>query len=152
MRIWASFSVLAAMALMVAGCLETTSNHYVVYEPGTSERAKTASASEHAKVQSKQMPSAAAKNAVADSVRADLRGNCLLEHGGLLGGGETVTKQCDCYATGMVKTMGKDDLDLYAQYKVLSTLSVARPEDVKKQCGFQHIPSSRGKLPPQPNT
>ncbi len=137
------------IALTVAACLETTSNHYVVYEPGTEQRAKSAP-----KAVTKQTAAAAAKSAgaLSDSVRADLRGNCLMEHGGLLGAGETVTKQCDCFASGIVKTMSKDDLDLYAQYKVLSTLSVAKPEDVKKQCGFVHIPSSRGKQPPPPGS
>jgi len=128
------------VALTAAACLETTSNHYAVYEPGTNQRAKA-----EPKSSAKQPASAAAQT---DSVRADLRGNCLMEHGGLLGAGETVTKQCDCYASGIVKTMGKDDLDLYSQYKVLSTLGVAKPEEVKKQCGFAHIPSSRGKPPP----
>jgi hypothetical protein len=137
------------LALTAAACLETTSNHYVVYEPGTEQRAKSGS-----KAATKQTAAAAAKSAGAltESVRADLRGNCLMEHGGLLGAGETVTKQCDCFASGIVKTMSKDDLDLYAQYKVLSTLSVAKPEDVKKQCGFAHIPSSRGKQPPPPGS
>jgi hypothetical protein len=139
----------AFVALTTAACLETTSNHYAVYEPGTNQRAKV-----EPKAAAKQTAAAAAKsaNALTDSVRADLRGNCLMEHGGLLGAGETVTKQCDCYATGMVKTMGKDDLDLYSQYKVLSTLGVAKPEDMKKQCGFAHIPSSRGKQPPPPGS
>jgi hypothetical protein len=135
------------VALTAAACLETTSNHYAVYEPGTNQRARA-----EPKSAAKQQPAAAANSARADSVRADLRGNCLMEHGGLLGAGETVTKQCDCYASGMVKTMGKDDLDLYSQYKVLSTLGVAKPEDVKQQCGFAHIPSSRGKQPPPPGS
>ncbi len=134
-------ALLCVICVVTAGCLETTGNHYVVYEPGTSQRA-TASAKTGA--------AAAGKSAPTDNVRAELRGNCLMEHGGLFGGGETVTKQCDCYASGIVKTMSKDDLELYAQYKVLSTLGVAKPEDVKKQCGFAHIPSSRGKLPPPP--
>jgi hypothetical protein len=136
------------LALMVAACLETTSNHYVVYEPGTEQRAKSGP-----KATTKQTAAAAkSAGALTESVRADLRGNCLMEHGGLLGAGETVTKQCDCFASGIVKTMSKDDLDLYAQYKVLSTLSVAKPEDVKKQCGFAHVPSSRGKQPPPPGS
>jgi hypothetical protein len=135
----------ALVALTAAACLETTSNHYAVYEPGTNHRIKS-----EPKSAAKQP--AAAKSAQSDSVRADLRGNCLMEHGGLLGAGETVTKQCDCFASGIVKTMSKDDLDLYSQYKVLSTLSVAKPEDVKKQCGFVHIPSSRGKQPPPPGS
>lgn len=137
----------ALVALTTAACLETTGNHYVVYEPGTNQRAKA-----EPKAAARQPSNAAVKSALTDSVRADLRGNCLMEHGGLLGAGETVTKQCDCYASGIVKTMGKDDLDLYSQYKVLSTLGVAKPEDVKKQCGFAHIPSSRGKLPPPPES
>jgi hypothetical protein len=142
MRVAVRVCVLALVAFTTAACLATGGTQYVVYEPGTSERAKAAP---------KQTSSAAAKSSLGDSVRADLRSNCLLEHGGLLGAGETVTKQCECYASGMLKTMGKDDLELYAQYKVLSTLSVAKPEDVKKQCGFQHIPSSRGKAtPPAP--
>lgn len=143
LRVWA----VTLMALATAACLETTGNQYVVYEPGTNQRARA-----EPKAAARQPSDAAAKSALTDSVRADLRGNCLMEHGGLLGAGETVTKQCDCYASGIVKTMGKDDLDLYSQYKVLSTLGVAKPEDVKKQCGFAHIPSSRGKLPPPPES
>jgi hypothetical protein len=147
MSVVARVCAVALLALTAAACLETTSNHYVVYEPGTDQRAKSG-----IKVAAKQPSIAAAKSAQTDSVRAELRSNCLLEHGGLLGAGETVTKQCDCFASGIVKTMNKDDLDLYAQYKVLSTLSVAKPEDVKKQCGFAHIPSSRGKQPPPPGS
>jgi hypothetical protein len=142
MRVAVRVCVIALLAFTAAACLATGGTQYVVYEPGTNERAKASP---------KQSAANAAKSSVADNVRADLRSNCLLEHGGLFGGGETVTKQCDCYASGILKTMGKDDLELYSQYKVLSTLSVARPEDVKKQCGFQHIPSSRGKAaPPAP--
>lgn len=141
-------SALGLLALTLVACI--TDNSYVVYEAGTDQRAKSASKSaskETSKAAPKQS-AASAKSALTDSVRADLRGNCLMEHGGLFGGGETVTKQCDCYAAGIVKTMSRDDLDLYSQYKVLSTLSVAKPEDVKKQCGFTHIPSPRGSRVP----
>lgn len=141
-------SAFLSVSLALAACV-TDNNSYVVYEPGTDQRAKSSTKAEP-RVAQKQPSGAAAKSTLSDSVRADLRGNCLLEHGGLLGGGETVTKQCECYATGIVKTMSMDDLDLYSRYKVLSTLSVARPEDVKKQCGFKEIPSSRGRQPPPP--
>jgi hypothetical protein len=136
------------VALALVACV-TDNNTYVVYEPGTDQRAKAKPAAKsEPKTAAKQPSAASAKAALSDSVRADLRGNCLMEYGGLFGGGEKVTKQCDCYASGIIKTMSKDDLDLYAQYKVLSTLSVAKPEDVKKQCGFQYIPSTRGQRVP----
>ena len=123
---------LAAVLLGVtlAGCLSTGSDNYVVYEPGTSQKAKASAAKKSA---------AAAKPDLAGGVRAQLQGGCVLEHGGLLGGGEKIAKQCECFAGGVVKTMRKDDLEFYAQYKILPTLSVARPLDVKKQCGIAGV-------------
>ena len=47
-------------------------------------------------------------------MRADLKNNCVVEHGGLLGGSEKIARQCDCYAAGMVETMGQNDIEFYA--------------------------------------
>ena len=125
----------AALALALAGCLETTSNNYAVYEPGTTQRAKAA-------------PKVPAKSNPALSVRADLKNNCVVEHGGLLGGGEKIARQCDCYAAGMVKTMGQNDIEFYAQYKVISTLGVANPTDVKSKCGIAVVEGGNRQPPP----
>ena len=128
----------AALAVTLAGCLETTSNNYVVYEPGTTQRAKAASKKE----------AVLAKSNPALSVRADLKNNCVVEHGGLLGGGEKIARQCDCFAAGMVETMGQNDIEFYAQYKVVSTLGVANPADVKKKCGIAVVEGGNRQPPP----
>lgn len=132
----------AALAVALAGCLETTGNNYVVYEPGTTQRAKTTS-TKTATVTAKANPSA--------TVRAELKSACELEHGGLLGGGEKVARQCDCYAVNLMKTMGQNDREFYAQYKVMPTLGVAKPEDVKKQCGIALVEGG-DRLPPPPGS
>ncbi len=117
-------ALVLALSLALAGCLETTGGAAV--QPVS---AKTSAPS------AKQPGPAAAKASLAQQVRADLLNGCLREHGGLFGG-EKVQSQCTCYAEGMLKTMGKDDLEFYLRYKVIPTLSTARPENVKKTCGI----------------
>lgn len=92
----------------------------------------------------------AAKMNLAEQVRARLHGKCMNEHGGVLRADDKLGKQCDCYAGAVVKSMSKDDQEFYSQYGVVPTLTAARPDDVKKQCGIAVLDRSgpRGKLPP----
>jgi predicted metalloprotease len=86
-------------------------------------------------------------------VRARLLSECVTQHGKAFGGNEKLEKQCDCFAGVVVKSMSKDDREFYSQYGVVPTLTAARPDDVKKQCGINVIDNSgsRAKYPP-PNS
>ena len=141
MMIAVRFALLGVICAFAAACLETTGNNYVVYEPGTSQRATSA----------KKTSPATAKANPAPAVRAELKSACELEHGGLLGGGEKIARQCDCYAAGMVETMGQNDIEFYAQYKSISTLGVANPVDVKKKCGIA-VAEGGNRQPPPPGS
>jgi hypothetical protein len=59
-------------------------------------------------------------------------------------------QQCECFAGTVAKSMRRDDQEFYTQYGVVPTLTAARPDDVKKQCGIAVIDrsGSRGRLPP----
>jgi hypothetical protein len=63
---------------------------------------------------------------------------------------DKLEKQCDCFVGAVVKSMSKDDREFYTQYNVVPTLTAARPNDVKKQCGITVIDQSgpRAKYPP----
>jgi hypothetical protein len=91
-----------------------------------------------------------AKLNLAEEVRARLHRECKSEHGGVLRADEKLGKQCDCFAGTVVKSMQKDEQEFYTQYGVVPTLSVARPNDVKKQSGISDLDRTgpREKLPP----
>ena len=128
----------AALSVLLSGCLATTDN-YVVYEPGTNERMKVSAA----KSASATAPAKRSETKPAERLRAELKNICVVKHAGSPGGREKTSRQCDCYAGGMLKTMGKNDLEYYAQYKLIPTLGVARPEDVEKQCGIRPVQSAQ---------
>jgi hypothetical protein len=117
----------ALLPFALASCVETTgTTQYFV--PGSAPAAKAGGR--------------------ADQVRAALENSCRGDSGTIFSDG-AIAKQCGCYATTMVKSMSKEDLEFYATYNVVPTLTAARPEDVKKQCGIAFIPGAgpKAKLP-----
>lgn len=97
-----------------------------------------------------QKSSPATKMNLAEQVRARLHGECMSEHGKIMRTDGSLGKQCDCFAGTVVKSMGKEDQEFYSQYGVVPTLTAARPDDVKKQCGIEVLDRSgpRAKYPP----
>ena len=107
----------AFLPLALAACLETTGGpQYFV--PGAAPAAKTSGGT--------------------DQIRAKLENSCR-EDSGTIFSDAAIAKQCGCYATTMLKSMSKEDLDFYATYSQVPTLTAARPEDVKKRCGMTLI-------------
>jgi hypothetical protein len=86
----------------------------------------------------------------AQDVRARLESQCIDESGAIIRTDEKIGKQCGCYASTMMKSMSKEDLDFFSTYGVVPTLHNARPDDVRKQCGLAVTTylGPRGKLPP----
>ena len=128
-----NFLTTALISIGLAACLVAGPN-YVVYD-APQKAGKSAPA---------------AKLNLAEEVHARLHRECMNEHGGVLRADEKLGKQCDCFAGTVVKSMRKDDQEFYSQYGVVPTLSAARPDDVKKQCGIAILDRSgpRAKLPP----
>jgi hypothetical protein len=125
------------LPVVLAGCLETANPEP---KPVTATSARSKGKSE---------PPAAVQTG---QVRQRLHADCIVEVGGLLGADEKRSKQCDCYADAIVKALRKEDLDFYLTYNIVPTLTVAKPDEVKKSCGITVIdqPGTRGKLaPPQ---
>jgi hypothetical protein len=85
-----------------------------------------------------------------DDTRVRLHAQCMEEAADPLRLDARISKQCDCYAAGVLKTMDKEARDFYATYGIVPTLAAVRPNDVKKQCGLAVNDGSgaRGKLPP----
>ena len=135
--VWRALSVFLVSASLAA-CLETV---------GTPEVSAT-------KPAAKPGPKSATAASPADGaaqVRARLLSECVSEHGKMIGvDKDKLEKQCDCFAGAVVKSMSKDDREFYTQYNVVPTLTAARPNDVKKQCGITVIDQSgpRAKYPP----
>lgn len=127
-----NFLTTALVSIGLAACLVAGPN-YVVYD-APQKAGKSAQA---------------AKLNLAEKVRARLLRECMSEHGRVLRADEKLGKQCDCFAEAVVKSMRKDDQEFYSQYGVVPTLSVAHPDDVKKQCGIAVLDRSgpRAKLP-----
>jgi hypothetical protein len=135
--LWRALSIFLVSASLAA-CLETV---------GTPEVSAT-------KPAVKLGPKSASTASPADGavqVRARLLSECVSEHGKIVGVDKgKLEKQCDCFAGAVVQSMSKDDREFYTQYNVVPTLTAARPNDVKKQCGIIVIDQSgpRAKYPP----
>ncbi|HEY7457710.1 MAG TPA: hypothetical protein VH765_03055 [Xanthobacteraceae bacterium] len=118
-------AVLTPIAL--AACLETASvpQYYV---PDSTPSAKTTSG--------------------IDQIRTRLDNSCREDSGAVFPDAALI-KQCDCFASTMLKQMSKEDREFYVTYNEIPTLSVSRPDDVKKRCGMAVFPSTgpRAKLP-----
>ena len=79
-------------------------------------------------------PFAATANPV-EQARGKIQQTCAYEPAGYFGvGAANVQERCGCYAAGVVKLMSKDELDYYANYGLIPTLSKDKYDDVKKRC------------------
>jgi hypothetical protein len=107
-----------AMSLGLAACLETINFRDATLSPAAS---------------------GASKANAPGQVRAQLRTECLRDEDTSIFGiaDEKISKQCDCYADGLIKSMRKEDITFFQTYGVVPTLTAARPEDVRKRCGLQ---------------
>jgi hypothetical protein len=131
---------LLLVAFTITACIETVGTRYEVEgTKGSAKAATKAPAKAPAKSAAGTAPAKAAPakkmNLVAE-VRQRLQADCIREHGGLLGGGEKIAAQCECFSGTMMKAMARADLEFFMQYNVVPTLGGTRPNDVKKQCGL----------------
>jgi hypothetical protein len=133
MRVAFNLLTAAVISIVLGACLVAGPN-YVVYD-APQKAGKAAAAS---------------KMSLAEQVRNRLHGECMNEHGKTLLPDDQLDKQCDCFAGTVVKSMSKDDREFYTQYNEVPTLTAARPNDVKRQCGITVIDQSgpRAKYPP----
>lgn len=133
MRLLVNVLSAGLISIGLAACLVSGPN-YVVYEP---------------EPKAGRTKAAAPKMSLAEDVRARLYGECMSEHGRIVRTDDKLEQQCECFAGTVAKSMRRDDQEFYAQYGVVPTLSAARPDDVKKQCGIAVIDrsGSRGRLP-----
>lgn len=114
------------LSLGLAACLETFSSPE--YSPTASRTAKANTS---------------------DQVRQRLRSECLRDEGQVFRPSGDVSKQCECYADGVARSMSRDDLAFYAQYGVIPTLTAARPEDVRRRCGLEvRLAGPKRSVPP----
>lgn len=91
-------------------------------------------------------PFAATSN-LPDQARGKIRETCAYEPASYFGvGTANVQERCACYATGVVKLMSKEELDYYASYGLIPTLSKDKYDEVKKRCAAGiDIPAPGGK-------
>jgi hypothetical protein len=79
-------------------------------------------------------PFAATSNPM-EQARGKIQQTCALEPANYFGVGTgNVQERCACYASGVVKLMNKDELDYYANYGLIPTLSKDKYDEVKKTC------------------
>jgi hypothetical protein len=80
-------------------------------------------------------PFAATSSNLPDQARGEIEKTCAYEPAKYFGVGTTkVQERCACYASGVVKLMSKEELDYYASYGLIPTLSKDKYDDVKKRC------------------
>ena len=80
-------------------------------------------------------PFAAAPSNLADQARGKIEQTCAYEPATYFGVGTTrVQERCACYAAGVVKLMSKEELDYYAAYGLIPTLSRDKYDEVKSRC------------------
>ncbi len=56
-------------------------------------------------------------------------------------GASNMQERCACYASGVVKLMSKDEVDYYANYGLIPTLSKDKYDEVKNRCAAGNTPS-----------
>ena len=80
-------------------------------------------------------PFAATSSNLTDQARGEIEKTCAYEPAKYFGVGTTkVQERCACYAAGVVKLMSKEELDYYATYGLIPTLSKDKYDEVKKRC------------------
>ncbi|MCC6948672.1 MAG: hypothetical protein IT539_12970 [Bradyrhizobiaceae bacterium] len=118
--------VAVLLSVGLAACFETVSP-----DP------KPASASSRSAKTAKSAPAAALATAnAAEQVRQRIRSECGVEVGGLFGADDKGAKQCDCYANAVVKALRTEDFEYYLTYNIVPTLTITKPDDLKKACGI----------------
>ena len=97
-------------------------------------------------------PFAATSN-LTEQARGMVQQTCAYEPAKYFGVGTTnVQERCACYATGVVKLMNKDELDYYAAYGLIPTLSKDKYEEVKNRCAAgTNVPAPGDKPQKQKN-
>jgi hypothetical protein len=91
-------------------------------------------------------PFAATSN-LTEQARGKIQQTCVYEPAKYFGVGTTnVQERCACYAMGVVKLMSKDELDYYANYGLIPTLSKDKYDEVKNRCAAGiNVPAPGGK-------
>jgi hypothetical protein len=92
-------------------------------------------------------PFAAASSSLTDQARGKIEQTCAYEPATYFGVGTTkVQERCACYAAGVVKLMSKEELDYYAAYGLIPTLSRDKYNEVKSRCAAGiDVPAPAGK-------
>jgi hypothetical protein len=82
-----------------------------------------------------------------EQARGKIQQTCVYEPAKYFGVGTTnVQERCACYAMGVVKLMSKDELDYYANYGLIPTLSKDKYDEVKNRCAAGiNVPAPGGK-------
>jgi hypothetical protein len=84
-------------------------------------------------------PFAATSN-LTEQARGKIQQTCAYEPASYFGVGTTnVQERCACYATGVVKLMSKEELDYYAAYGLIPTLSKDKYDEVKSRCAAANV-------------
>jgi hypothetical protein len=92
-------------------------------------------------------PFAATSN-LTEQARGKIQQTCAYEPAKYFGVGTTNTQErCACYASGVVKLMSKDELDYYASYGLIPTLSKDKYDEVKNRCAAGINPPTPGDKP-----
>jgi hypothetical protein len=79
-------------------------------------------------------PFAANSNGV-EQARVKIQQTCAYEPATYFGvGSSNMQERCACYASGVVKLMSKEELDYYANYGLIPTLSKDKYNEVKNRC------------------
>jgi hypothetical protein len=92
-------------------------------------------------------PFAATASNLADQARGKIEQTCAYEPATYFGVGTTrMQERCACYAVGVVKLMSKEELDYYAAYGLIPTLSRDKYNEVKSRCAAAvDVPAPAGK-------
>ena len=97
-------------------------------------------------------PFAATANPV-EQARGKIQQTCAYEPARYFGvGAANVQERCACYAAGVVKLMSKDELDYYATYGLIPTLSKDKYDEVKSRCAAGPNPPPPGGKPQKPKS
>jgi hypothetical protein len=92
-------------------------------------------------------PFAATSNPM-EQARGKIQQTCAYEPANYFGvGASNMQERCACYASGVVKLMSKDEIDCYANYGLIPTLSKDKYDDVKKRCAAGTTPPAPGDKP-----
>jgi hypothetical protein len=92
-------------------------------------------------------PFAATSNPM-EQARGKIQQTCAYEPANYFGvGASNMQERCPCYASGVVKLMSKDEIDYYANYGLIPTLSKDKYDEVKKRCAVGTTPPAPGDKP-----